>query len=139
MNRTLVSEHMAGCFTLERYDGSYHDSNGFHTPASEEAQRSFYRLTGCANWCQVHGDLKDATKRAIFDPYPHWPELYDSCKRVIKAHSDLKTEWWGDLTAARLMGEVMTVLRERHKQTRLEVFLPHGTEPCSTARQEAIR
>ena len=113
-NRT-VKEWFAGSFTQPHYDGSYHDARGFRTAASEEASHSFAALTDShIIWSQVHGNFKDATKRALFTPYPHWPELYDACQRVVRAHSELGTEWWGPLTAAKLMGDAMTVLREKY-------------------------
>jgi len=125
VNNELVRDKFKGLFSQESYDGSYHDATGFRTAKSEEAAQSFGELTsGCLNWCQVHGDVKDATKRALFEPYSHWTELYDSCKRVLKAHADLKTEWWGDATGAKMMGDAMTVLRERHHMNAPKWWLP---------------
>jgi len=125
-DRILVKDKLNGLFSQAFYDGSYHDSTGFRTAASEEAALSFYELTGhrLSNWCQLHGDFKDATKRAIFEPYPHWSELYDSCRRIVQSHSELKTEWWGEVTAAKLMGDAMTVLRERHHMQVPKWWLP---------------
>ena len=57
------------------YDGSY------HTALAEIAEASFLRLTDVRlNWCQVHGDVKNAVKAAMFQPYPHWSQLYE-CAR----------------------------------------------------------
>ncbi|HYW40186.1 MAG TPA: hypothetical protein VE957_18915 [Terriglobales bacterium] len=117
--RTNVKEHFAGLFTEPFYDGSY------HTPLAEHASESFRALTdGVLMWTQVHGDFKDAVKRALFKPYPHWPELYDACQSVVRAHADLGTEWWGPLTGAKLMGDAMTVLRDKHGQSVPKWWLP---------------
>jgi hypothetical protein len=123
--RTTVKEKLAGFFTLTAYDGSYHDATGFRTAASDEASASFGELTGGSiNWAQVHGNFKDATKRALFVPYPHWTELYDACQRVVRAHAEVGTEWWGPLTAAKLMGDTMTVMREKYGRSVPRWWLP---------------
>jgi hypothetical protein len=110
-----VKQKFNGLFTQEHYDGSYHDARGYRTEASEEACASFVALTdGAIIWTQVHGHLKDPVKRAMFTPYPHWTELYDAVRAVIRAHSDLGRDWWGPVTGARIMGDAMTVLREKH-------------------------
>jgi hypothetical protein len=109
-----VKEHFDGYFTQARYDGSYHSTDGFRTPESDEASASFYRLSAeRIQWCQVHGDLKDAAKRALFEPYAHWPELYESCRLVVKATIELN-KVWNEMTAARMMGDVMTVMRQKY-------------------------
>jgi hypothetical protein len=120
-----VKEKFNGLFTQQRYDGSYHDATGFRTAASEEASRSFFALTdGAVVWTQVHGDFKDAAKRAMFAPYAHWPELYDALRSVIRAHGDLGTEWWGSATGAKVMGDAMTVLREKYGHSVPRWWLP---------------
>ena len=105
-----VKEHFADVFTAPAYDGSY------HTPIADYAEASFQKLTGDVylNWCQVHGDFKNVVQRADFEPYPYWPELYDCCRRVLKAHVDLNTQFCGNVTCARLMGDAMALLRKRH-------------------------
>jgi hypothetical protein len=113
--RTTVKEKLVGFFTQPSYNGSYHDTSGFLTDSSEEASNSFGALTDHAiQWAQVHGNFKDATKRAMFTPYPYWTELYDACQRVVRAHVDLGTEWWGPETGAKLMGDAMVVMREKY-------------------------
>ena len=53
-----VADHFHGYFG-GNYDGSY------HTPQADAARRDFDRLTdNCLMWTQVHGDFKDAAKRA---------------------------------------------------------------------------
>jgi len=105
-----IAEHFRGYFTEPTYDGSY--GTELAIPVSD----SFERLTGSVylNWSQVHGDFKSVVKRGLFDPYPHWAELYDCARRVIKGSSDLGHSFVGDLTCAKLMGDTMTLLRERH-------------------------
>ncbi|MFZ3276613.1 MAG: hypothetical protein WA182_06880 [Candidatus Sulfotelmatobacter sp.] len=111
-----MNEHLAGCFKQERYDGSYHDATGFPTPEAEEAAASFRRLSADRiQWCQVHGDLKNAAKRVLFQPYRHWPELYESCRLVVKATLEMRpTQDWNESVAARVMGDVMTVMRKKY-------------------------
>lgn len=109
-----VKEQLGECFKQARYDGSYHDSTGFRTPASDEAAASFSRISfGKIQWPQAHGDLKDAAKRVLFTPYPNWAELYECCKLVVKANIDLNKSW-DEQTAAKTMGDVMTVMRKKH-------------------------
>jgi hypothetical protein len=117
IEKDTVREQFAGLFTQAAYDGSYHDSREIRTDASEEASRSFCELTGgiLVNWCQVHGDVKDVVKRAAFEPYPYWTELYDCCKRIVQAHADLDRQFLGDLTRARIMGDAMSLLRSKYK------------------------
>lgn len=109
-----VKEHLGECFKQARYDGSYHDSTGFRTASSEEAAESFSRIScGKIQWCQAHGDLKDAAKRVLFTPYPHWAELYEACRLIVQANIDLN-KMWDEATAAKMMGDVMTVMRKKH-------------------------
>ena len=111
-----VEEHLGECFKQEHYDGSYHDSTGFGTPASDEASESFRRISyGRVAWPQAHGDFKDAAKRVLFEPYPNWTELYECSRLVVKATIDLDADAaWNELTAAKIMGGVMTVMRTKH-------------------------
>jgi len=89
-----VKEHLAECFSQQRYDGSYHGADGFRTPESEEASESFRRVSfDKIQWSQVHGDFKDPAKRVLFTPYPHWAELYDCCRLIVKANIDLNKSW----------------------------------------------
>ncbi|MBZ5534001.1 MAG: hypothetical protein LAO20_21430 [Acidobacteriia bacterium] len=105
---TTVEEHFRGYFTGD-YDGSY------QTPQADRARHDFDRLTGFRLiWAQVHGNLKDAAKRALFKPYPHWPELYECCRDAIREHIALETEHSGGTTCARIMRDAMTILRVRH-------------------------
>ena len=99
-----VKKQFEGCFEMTNYNGTH------GTPESHVARQDFSRLTnGAIMWAQVHGDFKDAAKRVLFTPYPHWSELYQSCRAVFKAHCDVDTQYWGPATNAKLMGDVMTV------------------------------
>ncbi|HWO35666.1 MAG TPA: hypothetical protein VNO32_43290 [Candidatus Acidoferrum sp.] len=119
-----VKEHLGDCFKQQRYDGGYHDSTGFRTPESEEASESFRRISvGKIQWPQVHGDFKDAAKRAMFDPYPNWAELYECCRLVVKANIELNKNW-NELTAAKIMGDVMTVMRQKYGLNVPKFWLP---------------
>jgi hypothetical protein len=123
--KDTIKEQFEGLFTQERYDGSYHGADGFRTAASEEASSSFGALTGGRmQWCQVHGDVKNVVSRANFEPYPHWPELYDCCKRVLRAQTDLRRQFFGDATLARIMSDVMSLLRVRHNANAPKCWLP---------------
>ena len=106
--RETVAEHFQGYF-IGSYDGSY------GTTASDAARIDFDRLTEFKLlWAQVHGNFKDAAKRALFKPYPHWPELYKCCQDAIREHGALETEFSGGTTCARIMRDAMTILRVRH-------------------------
>lgn len=103
-----VGEQFAGYFQSE-YDGSY------GTVESDIARRDFGRLTeNYLIWAQVHGNFKDAAKRALFKPYPHWIELYECCRDSVREHAALETEYLGGVTCAKIMRDAMTILRERH-------------------------
>jgi hypothetical protein len=124
-DRTTVKEHFAEFFAQPVYDGSYHDTRGFRTDASEEASASFAALTNnIIIWTQVHGDVKNAVARAACIQYPNWPELYSCCRDVIRAHGELGSEFWGPLTCAKLMGDAMQLLRGRHKVNVPRWWLP---------------
>jgi len=124
-DKEMVKEQFAGTFTAERYDGSYHDERGFGTAASDEAAASFFELTGgLLQWSQVHGNVKDVVRRAMFEPYPYWSELYDCCKRVIKEHAALNSGFSGDVTRARLMGDAMALLKAKYKVNAPKCWLP---------------
>jgi len=106
MNRQTVRENFARFFTQDCYSGKQQDS---------EAKSSFNELTNCRlMWTQVHGDVKDPVKRALFRPYTHWPELYASVRAVLKSHAELETEFVGDWTRARIMGDAMAFLRAQY-------------------------
>jgi|GEM_PF-5063318 len=114
-----VKQEFQSYFALTNYDGSY------GTEESHVARRDFSQLTnGAIMWSQVHGDFKDAAKRVLFTPYSHWPELYQSCRAVLKAHIAVDTQYWGPATNAKMMGDVMTVLREKHKANVPRWWLP---------------
>ena len=110
-------------FTEPDYDGSYHTENNPETDSA--ARESFRVLTNEAlNWCQVHGDFKNAVKRAAYEPYPHWPQLYRCCRDVLKAHAELNTGFYGPVTCAKLMGDAMALLRQRHNLNAPRWWLP---------------
>jgi hypothetical protein len=103
-----VADHFQGYFG-GNYDGSY------HTPQADAARRDFDRLTdNRLLWTQVHGDFKDAAKRALFVQYPHWRELHECCCDSVREHSKLETQWVGGFTCAKIMRDAMTILRVRH-------------------------
>jgi hypothetical protein len=103
-----VGEHFKGYFVGE-YTGSY------HTPEADRARHDFDKLTDShLLWTQVHGDFKDAAKRALFVPYPHWRELHQCCKDAIREHTALGTQYVGETTCAKIMRDAMTILRARH-------------------------
>ncbi len=117
MDVKKVSEHFAGYFQLDTYSGEYGSASGYQPPAARIAGHDFDRLTNnVLVWTQAHGDSKDAAARATFQPYPHWPELYQCCKDVLREHGTgkLDTDYFGKFTNARLMGDVMTLMRRRH-------------------------
>ena len=114
LGHVTVKEHLGDCFKQQRYDGSYHDATGFRSPASDEAAESFSRISfGRIAWSQAHGDFKDAAKRVLFEPYPSWAELYESCRLVVREHIALNNSW-NEPIAAKIMGDVMTVMRKKY-------------------------
>jgi hypothetical protein len=113
-----VGERFQGYFVGD-YDGSY------HTPQADRARHDFDRLTdNRLLWTQVHGDFKDAAKRALFVPYPHWPELYQCCKDAVREHTALETQYVGGPTCAKIMRDAMTILRARHSLNVPRWWLP---------------
>lgn len=119
MKYTTVKEQFAEAFTAPEYDGSY------GTTQADDARRSFSELTdGRIMWTQVHGDFKNVVKRGLFTPYPHWSELYDCCRTVLGGHAALGTQFLGDATRARLMGESMALLRAKHGHSVPRWWLP---------------
>jgi hypothetical protein len=131
-----VEEHFRGYFS-STYDGSY------HTPQSDRARLDFGQLTNLElDWAQVHGNFKDAAKRALFKPYEHWPELYECCRDAIREHSALETSYYGGPTCAKIMRDAMTILRARHGLNAPRWWLPimdklrgknHKTEKLKSA------
>jgi len=118
-DRETVKEQFAEVFTEPDYDGSY------HTPLAESVRESFIELTGgCIVWTQVHGDFKNVVKRGLFEPYPHWAELYRCCRTVIEGHAALNTQFCGDHTRARIMGEAMALLRAKYGHNAPKFWLP---------------
>jgi hypothetical protein len=104
-----IADRFRGFFTAPMYDGSY------GTDASDAARQSFSELTNCRiMWAQVHGDHKDPVKRATFEPYPHWTELYDCARSILKSHEELGTFFAGPVTCAKLMGQTMELLKKRY-------------------------
>lgn len=116
--RKSVGEFFQGFFT-GTYDGSY------GTPQADRVRHDFDRLTDChLMWSQVHGDFKNAAKRAVFQPYQHWPELYQCCKDAIREHAALGTTFEGGHTLAQVMRDAMTILRLRHRLNVPRWWLP---------------
>jgi hypothetical protein len=114
-----VREHFREYFIEPTYDGCYNN------PASDIARQSFSELTnGLIMWAQVHGDHKDIIKRAEFRQYPHWSELYDCVRSVLKCHADLDTEFLGAWTCARIMGDAMALLKKRYGKNAPVWWLP---------------
>jgi hypothetical protein len=119
MKYTTVAEHFAGRFTEPIYDGSY------HTQLADAVSGSFGVLSAYRiNWCQVHGDFKNVVKRGMFEPYPHWSPLYDACRTILKGHVALGTQFLGEVTCARMMGEAMALLRAKHGHSVPRWWLP---------------
>ena len=126
-----VGEHFRGYFAGD-YDGSYETRN------SDRARLDFDRLTNLQLiWAQVHGNFKDPAKRALFVPYPHWPELHECCRDAVRAHTELGNYFYGGETCANIMRDAMTILRARHGLKVPRWWLPimdklrgkiHGTE-----------
>jgi hypothetical protein len=113
-----VEEHFRGYFENSSYDGSQDDTRARH---------DFSRLTdNWILWTQVHGDFKDVAKRCLFEPYPYWHQLYLCCKQVVEQSSALgnQYQYWGPLTNAKMMGDVMTVMRQRYKLNTPRWWLP---------------
>jgi hypothetical protein len=117
MDSKTVTQHFAGYFELDTYAGEYGSAGGYQPPAARQAGHDFDRLTDCVLvWTQVHGDFNDVAARATFQPYGHWMELYQCCKDVLREHGPgkLNTYYYGQLTNARLMGDVMSLMRRRY-------------------------
>jgi hypothetical protein len=113
-----VGDHFQGYFT-GTFDGSY------GTSQADRARHDFDRLTNnWLLWTQVHGDFKDAAKRAVFVQYPHWSELYECCRDAIREHAVLETQWVGKPTCAKIMRDAMTILRLRHNMKVPRWWLP---------------
>ena len=119
-----VREQFADVFLPgSTYDGSYHTDTDWSR--DEKAQESFRRLTdGCIVWTQVHGDVKNAVKAAMFQPYPHWPQLYECARDIVEQHRRLNTSFHGDITCAKLMRDTMTLLRARYGVNAPKWWLP---------------
>lgn len=129
-DHTTVAEYFKGFFT-KNYDG------GFGWPQDIVGREDFDRLTyGRIIWTQVHGDFKDAAKRALFNPYPYWPELHKACRDVIREHAKLETEFSGPDTCARIMRDAMKVLRARHGVNTPRWWLPLMDQIAGRDRQE---
>lgn len=115
-----VGDQFKGFFT-HPYDGR--DNDG--TTEYYRGREDFIQLTDYAiHWAQVHGDFKDAVKRALFVPYPHWPELHQACADVIRQHTKLGTQYTGRETCVRLMRDAMKLLRARHGFNTPKWWLP---------------
>jgi hypothetical protein len=114
-----IRDQFCECFTQSSYDGSY------GTDAAIEARQSFSELTAeSVIWSQVHGDFKNVVARGMFQPYPHWAELYECARVVLAGHAALGTEFDGDPTRARLMGDAMALLRAKYKANVPKWWLP---------------
>jgi hypothetical protein len=119
MKHTTVAEQFSKVFQEPEYDGSY------HTPLAEAAHDSFCLLSNYRiQWPQVHGDFKNVVKRGLFTQYPHWRELYSCCRTILSGHAALGTQFLGDMTCARLMGESMALLRAKHGHSVPKWWLP---------------
>lgn len=102
---TTVAARFAGYFQ-GTYDGSY------DTPEAEQPRADFIRLTNyLIMWAQVHGNFKDAVKREIFQPYPHWKELHECCGRIVRQYAKDGEYWDGEVTGARMMNDAMRLLK----------------------------
>jgi hypothetical protein len=118
MELTTVGEHFRGYFVGD-YDGSY------GTQKADQARRDFSRLTNLKIcWSQVHGDFKNAAKRSVFVPYPHWPQLYEACRDSIRAHAEIGNWFSGANTCSKIMDDAMKILRARHGLNAPRWWLP---------------
>jgi hypothetical protein len=105
MNKITVAARFAGYFN-GRYDGSY------DTRDAEQPRADFIRLTDFhIMWAQVHGQFKDAVKRELFTPYPHWTELHECCGRIVRQYASDGMYWEGPVTGARIMNDGMRLLK----------------------------
>jgi len=89
------------------YDGRQED---------EKARASFMAISNHRiTWTQVHGDVKNAAKAVLFEPYPHWQELYECCGLVVRAAVKIdKTQIYTERGCARIMGDAMTVMMKKY-------------------------
>jgi hypothetical protein len=119
-----VKSYFEGTFEPgSSYDGGYHTDTDWSR--DEQAQEAFRRLTDRRmSWCQVHGDFKSAVKAAMFQPYAHWPQLYECARDIVEQHRRLNTSFHGDITCAKLMGDTMALLRARYKLNVPKWWLP---------------
>jgi hypothetical protein len=119
MSYETIKDHFTSSFREPEYDGSY------QTPLAEAVRDSFAVLSRYnIQWCQVHGDFKNVVKRGLFEPYPHWRELYACCRTILNGHVALNTQFLGDTTCARIMGEAMSLLRAKHGYNAPRWWLP---------------
>jgi len=111
-----LSEVFAGCFQ-HTYDGSQQDRVSYH---------EFNLLTdNRISWTQVHGDVKDLAKRALFVPYPHWRELHECCGLAIRSAISLdKTQLHSGIDCARIMGAAMAILKKKYGHDAPKWWLP---------------
>jgi hypothetical protein len=126
MHHETVAEHFTGYFTLDEYDGSYARSRKM-SGAEDQARADFFRLTdNYLIWTQVHGDYKDRAKAARFKPYEHWPQLYESCKRAVAAHSTdaFDCSFNGSETCAKIMDTAMRILKMEYGLNAPKWWLP---------------
>lgn len=103
--QSTVARQFAGYF-IGSYDGQQDD---------EQGRADFNRLTNFnIMWTQVHGDVKNATKRALFVPYAHWKELHECCGMAVRAHAVNGDDYYGNLTCAKIMQTAMEILRKKY-------------------------
>jgi hypothetical protein len=122
--RETIADHFARYFGSE-WDGQYHTDFRDRTPGEVAAREDFCQLTNNAIiWTQIHGDFKNAAKRATFTPYPHWAKLHECCRDAVREHSALGDDWIGDFSAAKLMHTAMQILKKRYDINAPRFWLP---------------
>jgi hypothetical protein len=119
MWESTLKNRFHGRFELPVYRGEYTGNIG------DTARRDFSELTNnYIIWAQVHGKFKNAVKQALFEPYPCWEQLYESVKKVLAANIDNNTQDLGDVTNAKLMGDVMAYMRAKYGLNAPRWWLP---------------
>jgi len=114
-----VESHFRGYFQLPAYHGEYGNEIG------AIARRDFSMLTDSRiSWAQVHGDFTDVAKRAMFQTYQHWPELYQAIKDVLEQHQQLGTFFNGAATCGKLMDDAMRLLKMRNGKNAPRWWIP---------------